>query len=131
MHANRNDMLAVVFFVLLVWVIPRFALFYKDFDAQLPWLTRVVVGLGEGLSRNLFPIALFVVALFFFFDQERIVLAFGSAGIIAQIHILAEGVTIPAPSADDPKRSMRPLRSGCTAISASRSVSPSMKLSGS
>ncbi len=59
----------VVFFVLLVWVIPRFALFYKDFDAQLPWLTRVVVGLGEGLSRNLFPIALFVVALFFFLPR--------------------------------------------------------------
>jgi MSHA biogenesis protein MshG len=37
--------------ILLTMVIPRFALFYAGFRATLPWPTRLIIGLGNFMSR--------------------------------------------------------------------------------
>lgn len=38
--------------VLLVWVTPRFAAAFADFNAELPALTRAVIALSEGLAAH-------------------------------------------------------------------------------
>lgn len=43
----------VVLFVLLSFIIPRFASFYADFEAQLPSITRFLIDISKFLARNL------------------------------------------------------------------------------
>ena len=41
-----------VLIVILVWVVPAFENIFASFGAELPWLTRVVIGLSRGAQQN-------------------------------------------------------------------------------
>jgi type IV pilus assembly protein PilC len=47
----------VLMTILMTFVIPRFADFYKSYEAQLPRITQLVMGLATGLSRRWYLIA--------------------------------------------------------------------------
>jgi type II secretory pathway component PulF len=36
---------------MLCFVLPEFAAIYQTFNTPLPWLTRAVISIGEGLTR--------------------------------------------------------------------------------
>jgi type IV pilus assembly protein PilC len=58
---------AAMVFVMLTYVIPRFAEFYTGFGAQLPFFTRVMIAFATGLRQNLlFVIIGAVLAVFLF-----------------------------------------------------------------
>ncbi len=60
-----------VLFVLLSFIIPRFASFYSDFQAQLPAVTMFLINLSRFFANNLkFMIALFFL-LFLLFEWMR------------------------------------------------------------
>jgi len=42
----------LVLVLILVFVVPAFQNIFAAFDAELPWLTRVVIGLSESLQQN-------------------------------------------------------------------------------
>jgi type IV pilus assembly protein PilC len=54
-------MLGLVF-ILVVQVIPQFQHFYADFDVELPFITRFIMGFSTGLRANLHWVALGVAA---------------------------------------------------------------------
>lgn len=56
-------------FVMLTYVIPRFAEFYKGFDAELPLFTRVMIAFANGLRDNLIFVGIGVVAIVFAFRR--------------------------------------------------------------
>jgi type IV pilus assembly protein PilC len=56
-------------FVMLTYVIPRFAEFYKGFDAELPFFTRVMIAFANGLRDNLIFVGIGVVAIAFAFRR--------------------------------------------------------------
>jgi type IV pilus assembly protein PilC len=56
-------------FVMLTYVIPRFAEFYKGFDAELPFFTRVMIAFANGLRDNLIFVGVGVVAIVFAFRR--------------------------------------------------------------
>jgi len=49
-------------FIMLTKVIPRFAEFYKGFDAQLPVFTRLLISFASALNQNLAIVLVLVVA---------------------------------------------------------------------
>jgi type IV pilus assembly protein PilC len=53
--------------ILITWVVPQFSEFYKDFGAELPLLTRLLIGLSNLVKHNgLFVLAgLFVAVMAF------------------------------------------------------------------
>jgi type IV pilus assembly protein PilC len=58
---------AIMVFVMLTWVIPRFSEFYTGFGAELPFFTRVMIAFATGLRDNLlFVVVGVVVGLFLF-----------------------------------------------------------------
>src|SRR5437764_4180278 len=56
-------------FVMLTYVIPRFAEFYKGFDAELPFFTRVMIAFANGLRDNLLLVGVAAVAIVFAFRR--------------------------------------------------------------
>jgi type IV pilus assembly protein PilC len=52
---------AVMVFVMLTKVIPKFAEFYAGFNADLPWFTKFMIDFASTLNRNLLIIAVAVV----------------------------------------------------------------------
>jgi type IV pilus assembly protein PilC len=56
-------------FVMLTYVIPRFADFYTGFDAQLPLFTRLMIGFATGLKSNLLFLVIGIAAASFFFRK--------------------------------------------------------------
>jgi len=40
--------------ILITWVVPKFTDFYKDFGADLPLLTRLLIGLSSFVTQNVF-----------------------------------------------------------------------------
>jgi len=48
--------------VMTIYVVPKFALFYQDLEAELPLLTRVTLGIGSFMQRNFLFIAVAVAA---------------------------------------------------------------------
>jgi type IV pilus assembly protein PilC len=48
-----------VVFLLMIYVVPRFTQIYADARVELPFLTRMVIGAADGMSRYL-PLVLFV-----------------------------------------------------------------------
>ena len=46
---------------LILWVMPKFASFYEEFGADLPLLTRVLMGVSELTTRNAWVVVLGVV----------------------------------------------------------------------
>ncbi|HEV8435048.1 MAG TPA: type II secretion system F family protein [Thermoanaerobaculia bacterium] len=58
---------AAMVFIMLTYVIPRFAEFYTGFGAQLPFFTRLMIAVATGLRQNLlFVVAGVVLAVFLF-----------------------------------------------------------------
>ena len=56
---------AIMVFVMLTFVMPKFAQFYTDFGAELPVITRTVMALSTALRQNiLFVLAAIVIAVF-------------------------------------------------------------------
>lgn len=58
---------------LLLWVVPRFAGFFEGFDAELPVLTRILLGLAHTLRDHIGLIALALAGsgMFFFIWSTR------------------------------------------------------------
>ncbi len=53
--------------ILITWVVPQFTEFYKDFGADLPLLTRALIGLSTFVTQKaLFMVALLVLAAILF-----------------------------------------------------------------
>jgi len=71
-------MMFVLVAILVLKVIPQFQDFYKDFDVQLPWLTRALMGFSTGAARNAF----------------WIFLAFGGAVLASVTWLRREGSTV-------------------------------------
>jgi type IV pilus assembly protein PilC len=44
---------SAMIFVMLTYVIPKFADFFSGFDAELPWFTQVTINLATGLRDNI------------------------------------------------------------------------------
>jgi len=57
--------------ILMNFVIPRFAEFYKSYEAQMPRITRIIMGLATGLSRHWYLIAAALVAAVVAFVELR------------------------------------------------------------
>jgi len=79
-----------VFIFILTYIIPRFATFYENFDAQLPLITRTSISVGNFMKNNLIIVALALVAIIIaikkikeiefirdFFDRFKLKLPFG------------------------------------------------------
>ncbi|HEX7190633.1 MAG TPA: type II secretion system F family protein [Thermoanaerobaculia bacterium] len=60
---------ATMVFIMLTYVIPRFAEFYSGFGAQLPFFTRVMIAFATGLRENLLFVIGGVVAAVFLFRR--------------------------------------------------------------
>jgi type IV pilus assembly protein PilC len=56
-------------FVMLTYVIPRFAEFYKGFNAELPFFTRVMIAFATGLRENLLFLGIGIVLAVFLFRR--------------------------------------------------------------
>ncbi|MPZ78113.1 MAG: type II secretion system protein GspF [Deltaproteobacteria bacterium] len=50
--------------VLFIYVIPRFAVIFKDAGDAVPWITRVVIGLSDMLTQYGWMIAILLIAAF-------------------------------------------------------------------
>jgi general secretion pathway protein F len=50
--------------VLFIYVIPRFAVIFKDVGDAVPWITRVVIGLSDMLTQYGWMIAILLIAAF-------------------------------------------------------------------
>jgi type IV pilus assembly protein PilC len=47
---------------LLLWVVPRFSGFFEGFDAELPLLTVILLGVANGMRENLFLLVSIIIA---------------------------------------------------------------------
>ncbi len=57
--------------ILISFILPRFSSFYADFEAELPFITRLIVALA-GVLRRLIPLALIAMAILaILFSQLR------------------------------------------------------------
>ncbi|MEX0802383.1 MAG: type II secretion system F family protein [Candidatus Binatia bacterium] len=50
--------------ILFIYVIPRFAVIFKDAGDAVPWITRVVIGLSDMLTQYGWMIAILLIAAF-------------------------------------------------------------------
>jgi type IV pilus assembly protein PilC len=58
--------------ILIVWVVPQFTEFYKDFGADLPLLTRALIGLSTFVTQKaIFMVALVALAVILFRSWTR------------------------------------------------------------
>lgn len=58
--------------ILIVWVVPQFTEFYKDFGADLPLLTRALIGLSTFVTQKaVFMVALVVLGVILFRSWTR------------------------------------------------------------
>lgn len=57
---------AVLIGILMTFVIPRFSEFFTDFNAELPLLTQIVIGIATFLRRNVVVIAASLAVVAFF-----------------------------------------------------------------
>ena len=53
---------AVMIFVMITYVIPKFATFFEGFGAELPWFTRAAITFATGLRDNIVLVLVSVVA---------------------------------------------------------------------
>jgi len=60
---------AAMVFVMLTYVIPRFAEFYSGFGAELPFFTRVMIAFATGLNRNILFVLTWIVGAVFLFRR--------------------------------------------------------------
>lgn len=44
---------SIMIFIMMTWVIPRFAEFFTGFGADLPWFTALMIGVANTLKNNL------------------------------------------------------------------------------
>ena len=82
--------------VIVIQVVPAFSDFYGNFGAELPWATRVIVGLSTGVRNNLLVLGLLLVGTFvlgrWFFRQpgqrralDRLILTLPLLGTLATL----------------------------------------------
>jgi type IV pilus assembly protein PilC len=59
----------VMVFIMLTYVIPRFAEFYTGFGAELPFFTRFMIAFATGLRENLLYVGIGIIGGTFFFRR--------------------------------------------------------------
>src|SRR5882672_56464 len=65
-------LMMVLIGILIVWVVPQFTEFYKDFGADLPLLTRALIGLSTFVTQKaVFMVALVVLGAILFRSWTR------------------------------------------------------------
>jgi type IV pilus assembly protein PilC len=58
--------------ILMNFVLPQFAEFYKSFEADMPRITRIIMGIAVGLSRHWYiPLALLAGTVFLVFRMKK------------------------------------------------------------
>lgn len=60
-----------ILFVLLSFIIPRFASFYADFEAQLPSITQFLIQISKFFAKNLKYLIVLILSLIIFFEWAR------------------------------------------------------------
>jgi type IV pilus assembly protein PilC len=60
---------SVMIFVMLTYVIPKFAEFFEGFGAELPWFTQLLINFSVGLKRNVLIVLIAVVAVVVLFTR--------------------------------------------------------------
>lgn len=60
-----------VLFVLLSFIIPKFASFYADFEAQLPSITLFLIKISRFFAKNLKYLIVLILLLIIFFEWAR------------------------------------------------------------
>lgn len=56
-------------FVMITYVIPKFADFFTGFDAQLPWFTALLINFATNLKNNIVAVVLAVGVVSFLFNR--------------------------------------------------------------
>ncbi len=85
----------IVMMVILIFVIPVFVDMFSDFGSQLPYLTRLVMGISHIVVQNLVYIIIgFAVILFLLIRSKKMLYSFASLiplvrGVLQKISILA------------------------------------------
>lgn len=67
----------VMVFIMLTYVIPKFAEFYEGFGAELPWATQMTIALSTALRQNLLIVIAVVAATVFFIRRWSLSLTGG------------------------------------------------------
>lgn len=60
-----------VLFVLLSFIIPRFASFYADFEAQLPSITLFLISVSRFFAKNIKFLTIFILIVILFLEWAR------------------------------------------------------------
>ena len=60
---------AAMVFVMMTWVIPRFAEFFTGFGAELPWFTTTMIKLATALQENLILTIVTIVVVSFLLNR--------------------------------------------------------------
>jgi type IV pilus assembly protein PilC len=60
---------SVMIFIMLTYVIPKFAEFFEGFGAELPWFTQLLINFSVGLKRNVLIVLIVVVAVVVLFTR--------------------------------------------------------------
>jgi MSHA biogenesis protein MshG len=68
--------IALAFFVVITFVVPKFAGFYSSYGAELPWATRLLIGINRFISAN-WPYLLFALPVLIFSLWRLMVTAWG------------------------------------------------------
>lgn len=58
-------MSAAMIFVMLTFVIPKFAEFFTGFGAELPWFTALMINVATGMRKNVLMVAVLTVLVIF------------------------------------------------------------------
>ncbi|MGN6186450.1 MAG: type II secretion system F family protein [Thermoanaerobaculia bacterium] len=63
------SMSGAMIFVMLTFVIPKFAEFFEGFGAQLPWFTALMINLATGLRKNFIVSGIVLVVAIFLLNR--------------------------------------------------------------
>jgi type IV pilus assembly protein PilC len=58
-------MSAAMIFVMLTFVIPKFAEFFTGFGAELPWFTALMINVATGMRKNVLLVAILTIIVIF------------------------------------------------------------------
>ena len=59
----------IVSLVMLLFVLPKFADIYRDFDAELPFFTQCIIDIADSLQRSWHIVCMILVGSFFVFQR--------------------------------------------------------------
>lgn len=74
-------LMVVVVIIMMVFIIPRLTQVFRDFDVELPLMTRIIIGISEFLSANILLLLAFLILVpsslwYFFFKVAKGRIAF-------------------------------------------------------